>query len=112
MASPYQRFVSLPAVTLELFRPETATTYTQYIPGPHRVLQLRDPNDGQTSGHRWQTKRVHQYVRIGGMIYSRVLPPSCYADHFTQAKETTPFGPCEDNFGFIAEHFAKDLRRK
>lgn len=66
---------------LERYEPNTPPSrrYNRLVTvGFVDVLEMRDPNDGQS--HDPATKARHQYLLAGGMLWSRRLPPETVGD--------------------------------
>lgn len=64
------------------------------------VLELRDPNDGQDPDPA--TKQRHQYVRSGGIVWRRVLPPESVGDEWADTGAPR-WEPVEQLAGILRE---------
>ena len=78
----WNRFVTLDTITV--------SGLTDWlVSGPHRVLEMRDPNSDQ--GWEEKTKPHHQYVLTRLGIFSRCLPPESVGDTWRDEQQVRPF---------------------
>ncbi len=64
------------------------------VTGPHRVLQMIDPNSGQ--GSDTKEKQRYQYVKTqNGVLLHRVLPPESFGNVWRGDSGECPFTPME-----------------
>lgn len=92
--------------------PPSRRTWARLVQlGAAEVMELRDPNDGQ--GTDPQAKSRHQYVRAGGSLWRRRLPPETVGDEWIDAPGPVPWDPMErPPDGPLRDYYdqAQDLR--
>lgn len=81
---------------LDRMEPDTPPSerYSRLVDvGRARVLELRDPNEGQGGGPAAKTR--HQYVRAGGLLWRRRLPPESMGEEWMDQPGPVPWEPLD-----------------
>lgn len=90
----WNRLLTLDTIRVSGVESDNGSGVTEWlVAGPHRVLQMIDPNSGQ--GWDARQKQRYQYVLTDAGLLERMLPPEAVGDVWRGETSARPFKPID-----------------